>query len=247
MISIVIPYMEQLAQGQGEDKELKYAIRSFEKHCKFDFDIVIIGDKPSWYVGNHIYTEKIRGMQFARCFDIANKLNHICQSNLITNDFIYTYDDVYCINDCSIEDFKKIIALGYLDRTSRLKDGSVNYRRLMDETIRAVDQDEFYHYETHLPRILNKNKLEILIKAYKLNKRPVLFSTLYFNEFYDKPDIILMDSNPVKAGIYTRLPYSEIVKRTKGYKWMNNSENAYNDGLQKFLKESFPNKSKFEK
>lgn len=247
MISVVIPYLDRLSQGQGEEKELKYAIRSFEKYCKFDFDIVIVGDKPSWYVGSFIPTVAVRGMQFARCFDIANKLNHICHSPIITDEFIYTYDDVYLLNNCELKDFQQVIALFKADKTTQFRDGSVNYQRLFSQTVKELNQDEFYVYETHLPRTLKKDNLAVLYKAYNLKQRPVLFSTLYFNEFHDEPDIVLMERNTVKCGIYDRLPYTAIVKRAQGFKFLNHSEKAYDSGMQEFLRKTYPNKSRFEK
>ena len=247
MISVVIPYMERLAQGQGNEKELKYAIRSFEKYCDFDFNIVLVGDCPSWYKGDFIPTQAIRGMQFARCFDIANKLNHICNSPIITDDFIYSYDDIYLINKCTIDDFKKIVALGIANRHSVSKDGSENYKRLFAQTIKDLDKDELYIYETHLPRILNKEKLSLIYRAYNLRQRPILFSTIYFNEFFDYPDEILMEKNTIKLGIYQQLPKSEIERQVKDYKFLNHTEKSYGIGMQNFLKEKYKNKSRFEK
>ena len=87
MTSVVIPYLHRLSQGD----EIKRALRSWEKHAQFDFEPVIVGDKPTWYTGKHIPTIPVRGKKFARAFDIATKITLVASSDLVTEDFIYSY------------------------------------------------------------------------------------------------------------------------------------------------------------
>lgn len=242
MITVVYPYMAQLAQGD----ELKYSIRSLCQYLQFDFDVVIVGDKPDWYIGKHITTSKVRGMTGAKALDIANKLRIISESDIISDDFIYSYDDIYLLKECTYGQINKVIALGWADRKSRMKDGSVIYKRIFEETVRTIDQDEFYVYETHLPRIINKKKLKLLLKSYELHKRLLLFSTLYFNEFAEKPDIILNEKNEIKANVNNKLSTQSIEQICVNKLWLNNSENAWCDALNNYLKNRFNKKCKFE-
>lgn len=236
--------MHELSQGE----ELKYSIRSLCQYLQFDFEVVIVGDKPSWYNGKHLQTDKVRGMTGAKALDIANKLQLICstENDFISEDFIYIYDDIYCLRDCTFEEVNKIIALGWADKNSRMKDGSTIYKRIFEETVRIIELKEFWVYETHLPRVLNKKKLKTLIRAYELQKRLLLFSTLYFNEFADKPDVILNERNDIKAGIYKKLSTEAIQRECNNKLWLNNSENAYCDALANYLKNRFNKMCKFE-
>jgi hypothetical protein len=56
-MNIVIPYTDDGADGY----ELKYAIRSMVKHYLHMTGVLLIGDKPTWYTGDHIPFKDIHG------------------------------------------------------------------------------------------------------------------------------------------------------------------------------------------
>jgi len=242
--TFVYPYMAQLAQGQ----ELKYSIRSLCKYVNFDFDVVIVGDKPNWYNGKHIQTGKVRGINFAKAFDINYKLKAMCESELISDDFIYLYDDVYCVNECSLEDFKKVIAMDYLaEKPKQTKQGgSSKWMQLLTDTRKLLQVKEAWSYETHLPRMFNKKHLAMVMDSYNIFNKPLLISTLYFNELFDKPDVVLVNENKYKAGIFQKMTTAQIAKACEGKLWMNNTENAWGSGLDNFLLSLLPNKCEYE-
>ena len=234
--------MQSLAQGD----ELKNSIRSICKHVKFDFDIVLLGDSPKWYNGLHIPTDQVRGMRFAKCFDITNKLLHLFESDIVEDEFIYMYDDIYMISDVSMDDFRKIVAMEKYEPGRKVKGASANWQALFDNTFGELSLPLMYNYETHLPRLLKKSWLRLIVKSYNLYKKPMLFNTLYFNEFYDKPDVVLTELNEIKAGVYKVMTTDQIEKLCTGKKFLNHSENTYNDKMVRFLNDRFKEKSKFE-
>jgi len=249
MITVVYPYMHQLSNGDQSNNgmcELRWSLRSLCKHARFDFNVVVVGDKPGWYNGDHISTEKIRGLRFSKAFDIANKLKVIVGSQNITDDFVYMYDDIYLVNDCELDDFNKIIALGPANRNSSMKDGSGVYKEIFRYTVKAMGLDNFYVYETHLPRVLNKQKLKLVLESYRLDIHPLLFSSIYFNEFYERPDEILNEDNKLKAGVYRKISFDSICKEVEGKLWLNHSENAFGEGMKKFLEYRFGDNCKYE-
>jgi hypothetical protein len=243
MTTVVIPYLHRLSSGD----ELKYAIRSWDKYFNDDFNIVIIGDKPDWFQGDHIPCQPIRGMTFARAFDIALKLELAIASPIISEDFIYTYDDVYLIDSCTRKDFETIRALELMPKGYHLPKASMTWQRLLEATVKKLPEPA-WSYETHIPRMFKKEWLGHIIKAYDLRRNALLVSTLYYNEFYEKPDVVLAEHNDFKVGIYDRANTTVINKAIKGKKVLNHSENAYNDSMKRFLIERFVEKSiKFEK
>src|SRR5574338_1171546 len=153
--TVVYPYLESLSQGQ----ELKYSIRSLCKFLDFDFDVVIIGDKPSWYNGKHIQTNAVRGVNFARAFDIARKLEFVFESDLISDDFIWCYDDIYAVNRCGWGYFGKVIALEPRP-IKPVRMGSNKWNKMLESSFDALDIDKAWNYETHLPRMFNKTRLK---------------------------------------------------------------------------------------
>lgn len=245
MTTIVYPYLHQLSQGE----ELKYSIRSICKHAKFPFDILIIGDKPNWYNGKCIEMPPIRGKRFTRAFDIARKLDVICGTEYISDDFLYCYDDQYFINPVQLEDLSGAISLNQITDYKEPRVGSEVWRELMNRTVSALvnnGHEVCYNYETHLPRLLNRSRLKLIIDGYDLHRQPLLFSTLYFNEYYSEPKVILEKENNIKAGIYKPLPADKIRAMCQGKLVLNHGEAAYNHMMKLFLKNSFPEKCQFE-
>lgn len=240
--TVVYPYLHQLSQGN----ELRHSIRSLCKHLYFDFDIVIVGDKPDWYNGKHIQTTPIRNINFCRAFDIARKLQTIVESDLISDDFVYCYDDIYALSRVGWGYFGKVVALEPKP-TKPIRTGSNKWNKMLDSTFAALGSIGTYNYETHLPRMFNKAKLTQLMNDYDLHRNPLLFSTLYFNEYCENPDIVLTEQNNIKAGLYgSGYSFDQIVNACHGKLWLNHSENAWGAPMDRFLKNNFPEKCKYE-
>lgn len=245
MTTIVYPYLQRLSQGE----ELKYSIRSVCKYAQFEFDILIVGDKPTWYTGKYLPTHPIRGKRFTRAFDIARKLEIICDSKLITDDFLYMYDDQYFINPVQLADLSGAIAISEIVKREEARVGSEVWKELLKRTVDALHEsgcERIYNYETHLPRVLNKARLKLVLDAYQLHKNPLLFNTIYFNEYFHQPRIILEQKNEIKAGVYNALISDQIRNQCRGKLVLNHGEKAYNHQMKIFLKNSFPENCKFE-
>lgn len=246
MTSIVYPFFQGKAQGD----ELKFSIRSLCKYAQFDFEPVIIGDLPTWYKGKHIPVKAIRNKRFTRAFDIANKLNIICQSEMISKDFVYMYDDQYFINNVMLEDISGAIAMSEIHKVHPVNAGSEVWRELMNRTVVALKDNgcdgRIYNYETHLPRVLNKQRLKLIIDAYQLKSTPLLFNTLYFNEYHDKPKVELEKENNIKAGVYKAMNRTQIESLCRNKLILNNGDAGWNHQLNVFLKNTFAEKCRYE-
>ena len=90
--SVVIPYCKEFAQG----KELMYALRSWNKNCCFPADFVVIGDKEEWF-SDEIHFIECPRVSDNPSVDTYHKLKVALESDLVTDDFIWTNDDIY---DC---------------------------------------------------------------------------------------------------------------------------------------------------
>ena len=75
---------------------------------------------------------------------------------------------------------------------------------------------------------------------------PLLFNTLYFNEYFDAPEIILEKENKIKAGIYKAMTSDEIRNLCTNKLIMNHGEKAFNHPLKLFLKNNYHKICKFE-
>jgi len=245
MISIVIPYLERL--GVDGSEELRYALRAWDRHAKFDYEVILVGDKPKWFNGICIEMSPIRGFNYARAFDITKKLKVICACKEITDDFIYTYDDIYPVKDLTLSDATKVISTGVFNKRRPKLGGSKKWNRLFMNTVEHLeDLPTIYGYETHLPRPLNKEKLAQLIYDFELEVNPLLFSTLYYNQYVNRPDLILNDKMPFRR--WVKAPSKEIVGRqiTKHTQYLNTQEGGWKHGVSEYFATYYSDKCRWE-
>jgi len=238
MTSVVYPYIHSKDFGH----ELKCSIRSVQKYADFDFDIWVIGEKPAWYKGNHIPFPKNE----SRVFDIARKLKIILETSAISDDFVYMYDDVYFLQKTSLKRLKTVIAKE--PKGVRIQGAaSRGWKMLLESTYESLGSiEKLWNYETHLPRLLNKERLRVIYESYNLRVSSLLFNTLYFNEYFDKPDIVLSEKNDIKLGLYSPYNFERIKEMQKGKWYLNHDDNGYTQGCKKFITEINEKKSKFE-
>jgi hypothetical protein len=75
MVDVYYPYVESEAKWQ----ELKYSLRSIEKHFPFDFKVWLVGDLPEWITGvNYIPHKRCVGMQENTTYDAIAKFLSFC-------------------------------------------------------------------------------------------------------------------------------------------------------------------------
>ena len=234
-------------QGGPMWRELYYSVRSIQTFFKeLPFKIFVVGDHPRIKGVTHIPCERIKGKRNAKVFDATKKLLKIVDTPEINDDFIYMYDDIVLLKKLTINDFIPVIANDHVDNIQEYwKRG---FRKPSDEWIKPFNMTILklkhhklptYNYETHLPRYFNKNKVKEIITKYKLEEQVYMFSTLYFNTFYTKPDIILRGTENIKADITIPLEDYAMDRFIKGRKFLNYNDMGLNRSLQKYIKNLF--------
>lgn len=224
--------------------ELALSIKSVRKFYSGKHKIFVVGDNPEIKGVIHIPAELIHGFAYCRSFDIANKLGIIINSPLITDNFVLMYDDILFIKPCDYKTLKLKIAHDEVkDAATYFKQGSgpnpsSKWQNLFMQTHHMLSKKGLptYNYETHLPRLLNKVLLKKVMDRFKITEKACLFNTLYFNSYYEKPDIQLNLNNPIKAGFYRghdRL--ANIISECRGKTFMNYDNIGLNELLKKHI------------
>lgn len=83
-LRLVIPY-----RLSGDGVELRYAIRSMQKHFTALSGVLLIGDRPEWFTGEHIPCADIKGQKER---SIQNKVLQ-CPDEI----FLYSNDDFFAL------------------------------------------------------------------------------------------------------------------------------------------------------
>lgn len=205
-MQVVIP----LGIGSNwNNNELKYCLRSIEKHLKFDIEVIILGEQGvsiPWlqnclYVElNRFYPDNLVGeygsKKFEQFFCTLAKYKWISQQDFIQDDFILMYDDQLILN--TIDDYRVFenVAL-CADRSNKNSKSrhSETISQALDLSRNEKHHDLMYNGETHAPRLYNKQLLQKLFHRYPFEKMKIPYSlyTLYRNIFYGDPKTIIKD------------------------------------------------------
>jgi hypothetical protein len=146
---------------QGENEELRYSIRSIIKHMP-PGNIWVVGDKPTWYIGNFIPVDDTAG----KFTNIRNAISVAANNDLISDDFILMHDDFFILKPI---DKMPILHSGLLiDKIniySNLDPGS-RYVEVLSKAysyLRRRGIKEPLDYDIHVPMIMNRNNLKTIV------------------------------------------------------------------------------------
>lgn len=240
--SVVFPYCKEFAQG----KELLYALRSWDKNCCFPADFVVIGDKEDWF-SDEIHFIECPRVSDNPSVDTYNKLKVALESDLVTDDFIWTNDDIYVLQPIDLSHIQLPKVLGQLD-TSKYKGF---YRENMERTIDCLKQlgASFQNYGTHTPVMFNKASwLGLIAKLDEQITQGMLYTSIYFNLQQPQVTAVTLDwrKDPFLLPVVSQNPSTEVVKSLLPKMFLNNARSGYSPWLESFLDKEFPAKCLFE-
>ena len=240
--SVVIPYCKEFAQG----KELLYVLRSWDKNCCFPADFVVIGDKEDWF-SDEIHFIECPRVSDNPSVDTYHKLKVALESDLVTDDFIWTNDDIYVLQPIDLSHIQLPKVLGPLD-TSKYKGF---YRENMQRTIDCLKQlgASFQNYGTHTPVMFNKASwLGLIAKLDEQITQGMLYTSIYFNLQQPQVTAVTLDwrKDPFLLPVVSQNPSTEVVKSLLPKMFLNNARSGYSPWLESFLDKEFPAKCLFE-
>lgn len=240
--SVVIPYCKEFAQG----KELLYALRSWDKNCCFPADFVVIGDKEEWF-SDEIHFIECPRVSDNPSVDTYHKLKVALESDLVTDDFIWSNDDIYVLQPIDLSHIQLPKVLGPLD-TSRYKGF---YRENMQRTIDCLKQlgAACQNYGTHTPVMFNKASwLGLIAKLDEQITQGMLYTSIYFNLQQPQVTAVTLDwrKDPFLLPVVSQNPSTEVVKSLLPKMFLNNARSGYSPWLESFLDKEFPAKCLFE-
>lgn len=240
--SVVIPYCKEFAQG----KELLYALRSWDKNCCFPAEFVVIGDKEDWF-SDEIHFIECPRVSDNPSVDTYQKLKVALESDLVTDDFIWTNDDIYVLQPIDLSHIQLPKVLGPLD-TSKYKGF---YRENMQRTIDCLKQlgAACQNYGTHTPVMFNKASwLGLIAKLDEQITQGMLYTSIYFNLQQPQVTAVTLDwrKDPFLLPVVSQNPSTEVVKSLLPKMFLNNARSGYSPWLESFLDKEFPAKCLFE-
>lgn len=221
----------------GINEELKYSIRSVVESFP-EASIWLVGGKPDWYVGNYIKVNQ----NHTKYQNAVENLKQICNSSEISNPFVLMNDDFYIIKKINnVETYHGGQLLDKINVYQKIN-GNSNYTRKLLATykrIKALGFDNPLDYELHVPMIMEKEKLQQILKY----TDQCLWRSIYGNMF----NVGGTEMQDVK--VYTRGPlvFKSYNLNIDQHTYLSSADSSFNIIWNQILKIQFKQKTKFEK
>lgn len=250
MIDIVIPLRND---SKWNNNEIRYCLRSVEKHLTGIRDVYIIGYKPDFIQNvKHI---PMRDHNQWVTVNIRNKVLRACDEPDISEDFLFMNDDHYLMPD-----FDRT-CLYYSGNIAERRSQNTNsiYSQICTNTIEKLGPYAKF-YDVHTPIIFNKGLFNAAMNQWSWEFSPTnwsqqwggwLIKTVYVHFIWKHGDW--------KSGGYDkRTQFTKDGKiRNPKADWADisylsqftpviSSSDIVGPGMVKFLERMFPNKSKYE-
>lgn len=250
--------------GPAAEKELAYSVRSVEEMYCGSFRIIIVGDCPPRMGGIiHLPHKRLPDPDRPKALDAVRKMERILACPHIQEDFCYMYDDVVLLQPTTDEHLRHLHAVRELHGEAFTS----KHGRMLTATyqaMKAAGHGRVWNYETHTPRVFNKQRMRQVLERYRPAQGRLLLPTLYFNHHWPKATPELLSAlNPIKAGFYGNPadPYSlptaptddevfaaaHYATQCRGRRYLNWDDRGLHPGLIRFLRNTYPNPSTCER
>lgn len=218
----------------GTNEELRYSIRSVEKHFP-DSKIWVVGYKPYWYSGNFLPVKD----STVKYENIRLAILAITSCKEISNNFVLMNDDFFIINP--IKKIPTYYGGSFEDKVLRYQ--SINalngYTRLLRSTLLFMQKQRLnlLDYDLHVPMVFNKKKLKPIASIPNVCTR-----TLYGNT-YNIGGKLINDVKVYPSGsIYQTLENGI----SKDFYFISSDDDSFDNLYNDILKDMFNTPSRFE-
>lgn len=244
------------------DEELRYSLRSLQKHLRCLRKVWIFGDRPAFLTDDESLIEHVPHSAVARIGDfptpVTNLFRQIFLSSLIPEldaEYLFFSDDFILIADLPRESARKT---RYLEDLAQIDNrGRGLWKDSLWRTYDVLRRLGYpgYNCETHTPAYLRRRwvlNAYCDFKDYTTNDRwfGMLGLTAILNHVVKHENIGLthLASEGTRAGFWHRQPaYEAVVEACRNKVFFNFDDAAYGSGIQRFLSERFPEVSVYEK
>ena len=213
------------------NNELRFSLRSVEKHLSNVNKVWIIGIAPDWLQNvNHIpYTDHVGK---APDYNMMKKLRRACQEVELSEDFLYMNDDHYLLSDFDANAFPSYYH-GTIEQYLKGR-GLDGYGKRCRNTLKSLNGNPTNYYDIHYPIQLNKKAFrELVVDAVDWNvPHAYIIKSLYANKLQiESVEALDYKTNaipPPEAKVFSSYPHMK-------------------DAVKLYLNEQFPTQSKYER
>ena len=200
----------------GIFNELDYSIRSVKKNFMGESRCFVVGDDPELPDAIHVKAPPVVKMDRVTGqpvnLDLLNKLGAIIENPEINEEFILMYDDIFILQPTTKEELMTCYGRAEVinpEAYIRTRNGGRPYKKLWVSTYdylvsyRLQRGLKTYDWETHLPRYIEKGKMDWLIKSLNLRDIPKIPTSLYSGYYFEDTTLV---TPGLQSDIWTHKP-----------------------------------------
>jgi len=215
--------------------ELRYCLRSIEKHLSGVGNIFIIGHCPDW-VQNviHIPADEDPRNRF-RDRNIMSKMMIACKDERVSDDFLMVHDDHFLLSDYEASKFPYYHMGPMNEGEGQYGDTKQNTKSLLSFA------ESFNNYDCHCPIVFNKEKFMRSVTLADWSKwYGYCLKTLYC--------VMNGIEGEYMEDIKIRMPLERegVEGLIAGRKWFSIGDRCFSTGMKEVLQTLYPNPSKYE-
>jgi hypothetical protein len=236
-MDIVIP----LGLGSiWNNNELRYCLRSVEKHLSGFDNIYIVGERPGWLKNViHIPIEDVGPSGPAR---IMRKIMAACNEPNLSREFLFLNDDFFFIGNTDVNfswyyDYPLHTMLSVLRNKGAYREAVLNTICMLEISDKPVK-----HFDIHLPCIYDKKEFKRIMNQYVWEcPNGYIIKSLYAN-YLEIEGLKYFDckiNHPCKS-------IEEINQLVQGRPMFSIGDDIINPVFHSYLEENYPVKSNFE-
>ncbi|RZJ71089.1 hypothetical protein [Flavobacterium sp.] len=219
------------------NSELLYSLRTLERHALGIDRVVVVGEKPNFIDYSKVVHAPFKDTLNNKEYSIASKIYHACEKGLVDGDFFFCNDDFFFTQDflATVFPFFQKGAL-YAGFNPRGYDEYLKHTR----DFLIAQKKEFFHFDVHTPIIYNSEKFIALKDAWEYSRKTIglVVKSTYCNMY----GINGPEYKDVKLKSFGIDDYHRAIESP----CFSIYDSAWKAGVFEWLKNQYPNKSKWE-
>lgn len=236
MIDIIYPLRH--AGSHWDNNELKYSLRSVEKHLTGVRNIWVIGERPKWINPANLNHRFHVDESIFPARNIYLKIKSMCQHPEISENFLFMNDDHFFTHDFVASE----IPYYYTGDLREIKNNTT-YQETINNTIRTLENRNrlTLNFDTHTPIIYNKEKFLKTTSEYFWTKdHAYCIKSIYCNT-------LKIEGVNIEDGKFRNPKGDEQLDHwLSKHKIFSIEDTAINRDLEKRFETLYPTKSKYE-
>lgn len=244
------------------DLEIRYSLRSIEKHFSNVGKVWIFGDRPTFLSDDTSVVEHVSQSVVARIGDFPTPVTNFFQMMFLASlipeldaEYLLFCDDYVLLDDLTVELARKSRYLGDMRKAKGRGRGAWKDSLWRTYDLLARLGYPGYNFETHTPTYLRRKwvmEAYCDFKDYVTDDRwyGMLGITAVLNHVVKHRAIELtrLGAEGTRAGFWRdEPPYDSVVEACEGKLFFNFDDRAFGEGIRQFLSERFPSQSVYEK